>query len=65
MIERGVAGPDEVVLAFIRAEIDSPRFGPVYRGILARAGRDRATIVDYPDRTDAAASHFRHVPWFA
>lgn len=60
MIERGVAGPDEVVLAFIRAEIDSPRFGPVYTGILARAGRDRATIVDHPDRTDAAASHFRH-----
>ena len=60
MIERGIAGADEVVLAFLRAEIDSPRFGPVYTGILQRAGRDRATLVDHPDRTDAAARHFRH-----
>jgi hypothetical protein len=46
MIEVRPATADEMVLAFLQAEIDSPRFGPNLRGWLAHHSLDRATLID-------------------
>jgi hypothetical protein len=46
MIERGSASDKDMVIAFLKAEIDSPRFGPTYQDILIRSGLDRTLIVD-------------------
>lgn len=49
MIERGPANELEMVLAFLRAELDSPRFGAAYQGILDRSGVSRVALIDRPD----------------
>jgi hypothetical protein len=46
MIEVGPATADEMVLAFLQAEIDSPRFGGFYRDSLASMGVDRKSLID-------------------
>lgn len=46
MIELGPATADDMVLAFLRAEIDSPRFRPGLEQGLAFYGRDRTTLID-------------------
>jgi hypothetical protein len=38
-----------MVLAFLRAEIDSPRFGAVYQSILAQTGKRRSILIDHAD----------------
>ena len=48
----------EVVAEFLRAEIDSPRFGPRVRARLAADGRDES-IVRAPDVRDADANSYR------
>jgi hypothetical protein len=45
---------DEMILAFVRAEIDSPtERQQYYIDALAQIGRDRATLIDRADLTDA------------
>jgi hypothetical protein len=51
-------GEDEMVAAFLRAEIGSPRYGPVILSILDRDGHDRR-LVDEPDLTTPAANAAR------
>jgi hypothetical protein len=43
------ATEDEMVLAFLKAEIDSPRFGSRYRTILANSGLDRRSVIENAD----------------
>jgi hypothetical protein len=46
------ATEDDMVLLFLRAEIDSTRFAPTLLETLAELGRDRS-LVDHADTTDA------------
>jgi hypothetical protein len=50
MIDLGRANEDDVVLAFLQAEIDSARFGSSYASILANSGLSRHLLIDQPDR---------------
>jgi len=59
MINLGPATEDDVVFAFLQAEIDSARFGPIYQTILANSGLDRHSIIDSPDRNSQQANHIR------
>jgi len=49
---------DEVVAVWLAAEVDSPRFGPTVRGLLARDGRPTG-LVSEPDRDDQQANGYR------
>jgi len=49
MIERGSAADKDMVLAFLKAEIDSPRFGSYYGAILTQWGLDRTLLIDRAD----------------
>jgi len=51
MIERGPATEDEMVLAFLRAEIDSSRYDEFIATALVRLGFTRR-LIDQPDLTD-------------
>jgi hypothetical protein len=52
------AGEDEVVAAFLRAEVESDRFGPPIAEILDRRRLDRSLLAR-PDLGDAAANAAR------
>jgi hypothetical protein len=52
------ATEDEVVAAFLRAELDSGRYGEVVRKLLERDGVD-ADVLARPDLTDPAANRYR------
>jgi hypothetical protein len=60
MLELGPVGADEMVLAFLRAEVDSPRFrnaqGLVLRDHLRQAGLDPNALIDKADLGDLQAS---------
>ena|SRR5438477_3463899 len=43
------ATEDDMVLAFVQAEIDSARFGPLYAAILSNSGLERSSIIDQPN----------------
>jgi hypothetical protein len=49
VLELRPATLDQMVLAFLRAEIDSERFGSCYQAPLAQSGFDRRTLIDSPD----------------
>lgn len=59
MIELGAASEDDVVLAFLRAEIDSPKWGPNYSYALRELELDRVSLVDAADLEDARACSAR------
>lgn len=46
MFEVGKATENEMVLAFLQAEIDSTRFGPTYAAVLANSGINRRLLID-------------------
>jgi hypothetical protein len=46
MRDLGPASEDEVILAFLQAEIDSTRFGQYYAALLSNSGLERGSIVD-------------------
>jgi hypothetical protein len=54
VIERGPATANDVVLAFVRAEIDSSRFGECYRSVLASRRLSRAELIEEADVTNIA-----------
>ncbi len=58
MIERGPATEDEVVLAFLRAEIDSSRYDEHITQPLVRAGLTRQ-LIDEPNLADPAENAVR------
>jgi hypothetical protein len=49
MIELGDACEDDVVLAFLRAEIDSPKWGEDYSRVLRELHLDRVSLIDVGD----------------
>ena len=59
MIELGPATEDEMILAFLQGEIDSPRFGNAYNVILRNSGLDRTAIAG-PDLQSARENYIRH-----
>jgi hypothetical protein len=59
MIELRDASEDDVVLAFLRAEIDSPKWGPNYSNALRELNLDRVSLVDAADLEDARACGVR------
>jgi hypothetical protein len=52
------ATEDEVVAVFLRAELDSGRYGPVLRQLLERDGID-VDVLARPDLADQAANRYR------
>src|SRR5437588_4675892 len=59
MIEIGPATENEMVLAFVQAEIDSARFGPIYTGILSNSGINRESLIDRADLNSAKDNWMR------
>jgi hypothetical protein len=59
MLELGVASEDDVVLAFLRAEIDSPKWGPFYLRLLRDLHLDRGSLIDVADLADMRAGSIR------
>jgi hypothetical protein len=59
MIEQGPASDDDVALAFLQAEIESPKWGPHYRDAMQARGLDRASLIDAVDLSDARANRNR------
>jgi hypothetical protein len=49
MLELGAASEDDVVLAFVQAEIDSPIWGPCYQAEMRARGLDRASLIGTGD----------------
>jgi hypothetical protein len=61
MLELGPATNDEVVLAFLQAEIESPEHGPHIVDLLNRLCYDRSVLIDNADLSDAHANCARAV----
>jgi hypothetical protein len=61
MIEQGRASEDEVVLAFLRAEINSTMRQQHYMRCVQSLGLDRASLLDTADLTDEHANYARKV----
>ena len=59
MIERGAANENDMVLAFLQAEIDSHRFGRIYRENLDQNHICRAELIDNADLADAQQNSIR------
>src|SRR5215471_16297283 len=59
MIELGAATIDDMVLAFVTAEVDSSRFGAGYRQFLANSGLSRTDLIDEPDLRNAGQNAAR------
>jgi len=49
MVDLGSATVHEMVLAFVKAEVDSRRFSHDYQAPLAQSGFDRRTLIDLAD----------------
>jgi hypothetical protein len=50
-----------MILAFIRAEIDSPRWGPIYANVLSALRFDRSSLIDAADLKDSYANCVRAI----
>lgn len=59
MIEIRVASADEVEMAFLRAEVDSARWGRMYSGAIARSGESRESLVDNGDLGNSRQNDIR------
>ena len=59
MREEGSVSNDEMVLSFLRREINSPRWGPHYIAVLSRMRSDRLSLIDNADLNDADANRIR------
>jgi hypothetical protein len=59
MIDLGPASEPEVVLAWLRAEIDAGRYGRWYAGSLRGMGLTREALIDNGDANDATQNHSR------
>jgi hypothetical protein len=58
MIDNGPATEDDMILAFLQAELPPPRFGPSYGECLRRFGRG-PRIITNPDLANASENTIR------
>jgi hypothetical protein len=61
MIELGIATENEMVLAFLRAEADSPRFGWQVLPGIEQQGFSRTQLLDSPDLNNAQQNEARRL----
>lgn len=59
MIERGPARESEVVLAFLKAEVDASRYGETVLALLQRVGTSREQLIDNANLEDALQNAIR------
>jgi hypothetical protein len=59
MLELGPAEEKEVVLAFLKAEVEATRYGPTVQHLLARSGFTRRQLIDNADLADMTQNHAR------
>ena len=59
MIEHGPARESEVVLAFLKAEVDASRYGETVRGLLQGIGATREQLIDNADAGHALQNVLR------
>jgi hypothetical protein len=59
MVELGPASVNEMVLAFVKAEVDSERFRNDYLAPMAQCGFDRHTLIDSADLESASQNRVR------
>jgi len=59
MIELCAASENDVVLAFLQAEINSPKWGPHYQEAMRTRGLARASLIDAADLSEAQANRHR------
>ena len=59
MFEMGPASNDDMVLAFLRAEIDSPVWGPHYMQVVGSLRFERSSLIDKADLNDLYANSVR------
>ena len=59
MREIGPALNAEMVLSFLRAEIDSPVYGTRNMAVLNQMGTDRSSLIDNADLNDANPNRVR------
>lgn len=59
MIHIGSVTEDEVVLAFVKAEIDSPIYGPTYQNKLAEMGISREHLINKADLSASLQNTYR------
>ena len=52
MIELAPSNENEMVLAFLKAEIDSPRFGEAYQNLIDQSGLDKSELIDNASLSD-------------
>jgi hypothetical protein len=52
MIELAPSNENEMVLAFLKAEIDSPRFGDAYQNLMQQSGLDKSELIDSASLSD-------------
>jgi hypothetical protein len=53
------AAENEMILAFLQAEIDSPRYGALYNRVLMHNHLNRSGLIDKPDLCNAEENHYR------
>ncbi len=61
MRELGPASSDEMVLSFLRAEIDSPTWWPRYARVLNAHHLNRSSLIDNADLNDSRSNHDRGI----
>src|SRR5947209_2105215 len=59
MLELGPAEEKEVVLAFLKAEVEATRYGQTVEHWLARSGFTREQLIDNADLEDMTQNHAR------
>jgi hypothetical protein len=61
MVELGPASSDEMVLAFVQAEIDTDQYGPHYLAMLKLLRFERVRLIDGADLSDSQANIARAI----
>jgi len=61
MIELAPSNENEMVLAFLKAEIDSPRFGADYQNLMQQSGQDKSELIDSASLFDPLQNAARRV----
>jgi hypothetical protein len=61
MIEHGTVDESQVVLAFLKAEVDSPRYRDHVQSLLKLVGINRGKLIDEPDMKNDCCNALRRI----